>query len=76
MSLSKNIYPSLELVQPRKTRPFIIERLLMGRKKSKQTNKQTNKQKGDCRGSSESTHVKMSKYWKSHAAAHLEVTVV
>ena len=37
--LSKNINPSLVLVQPRKTRPFITERLLMGRKKSNQTNK-------------------------------------
>ena len=40
VSLSKNINPSLELVQPRKTRPFITERLLMGRKESNQTNKQ------------------------------------
>ena len=39
VSLSKNINPSLELVQPMKTRPFITERLLMGRKKSNQTNK-------------------------------------
>ena len=31
--------PSIVLVQPRKTRPFIIERLLMGRKGSNQTNK-------------------------------------
>ena len=40
VSLSKNINPSLELVQPRKTRPFISERLSMGRrpKESKQTN--------------------------------------
>ena len=38
-SLSKNINPSLVLVQPRKTRPFITERLLMGRKESNQTNK-------------------------------------
>ena len=44
VSLSKNINPSLVLVQPRKTRPFITERLLMGRKESNQTNKQTNKQ--------------------------------
>ena len=43
VSLSKNIYPSLVLVQPRKTRPFITEKLLMGRKESNQTNKQ-NKQ--------------------------------
>ena len=39
MYLSKNINPSLVLVQPRKTRPFITERLLMGRKESNQTNK-------------------------------------
>ena len=37
VSLSKNINPSLELVQPRETRPFITERLLMGRKESNQT---------------------------------------
>ena len=41
VSLSKNINPSLVLVQPRKTCPFITERLLMGRKESNQTNKQT-----------------------------------
>ena len=40
VSLSKNINPSLVLVQPRKTRPFITERLLIGRKESNQTNKQ------------------------------------
>ena len=28
--------------------------------------------KGACRGSSESTHVKMPHCWKSHALAHLE----
>ena len=39
VSLSKNINPSLVLVQPRKTRPFITERLLIGRKKIK-SNKQ------------------------------------
>ena len=39
VSLSKNINPSLVLVQPRKTRLYITERLLMGRKKSNQTNK-------------------------------------
>ena len=38
VSLSKNINPSLVLVQPRKTRPYITERLLMGRKESNQTN--------------------------------------
>ena len=37
VSLSKNIYPNLVLVQPRKTRPYITERLLMGRKESNQT---------------------------------------
>ena len=40
VSLSKNINPSLVLVLPRKTCPFITERLLMGRKESNQTNKQ------------------------------------
>ena len=36
MSLSKNINHSLVLVQPKKTRPNITERLLMGRKESNQ----------------------------------------
>ena len=40
VSLSKNINPSLVLVQHRKTRPFITESLLMGCKESNQTNKQ------------------------------------
>ena len=36
---ARHINPSLVLVQPRKTRPYISERLLMGRKESiKQTN--------------------------------------
>ena len=39
VSLSKNINPSLVLVQPRKIRPFITERMLMGRKELNQTNK-------------------------------------
>ena len=39
VSLSKNINPSFVLVQPRKTCPFITERLLMGHKESDQTNK-------------------------------------
>ena len=30
--------------------------------------------KGGCRGSSESTHVKMSNCWKSHATTHMIVT--
>ena len=38
VSLNKNITPSLVLVQPRKTRPIITERPLMGRKESNQTN--------------------------------------
>ena len=38
VSLSKNINPSLVLAQPRKTRPFLPERLLMGCKASNQTN--------------------------------------
>ena len=32
--LARHIYPSLVLVQPRKTRPCLTERLLMGRKES------------------------------------------
>ena len=39
VSLNKNINPSLVLFQPRKTHPYITERLLMGRKESNQTNK-------------------------------------
>ena len=35
---ARHINPSLVLVQPRKTRPFITERLLMGHKESNQTN--------------------------------------
>ena len=34
VSMSKNINPSLVLVQPRETRPFITARLLMGHKES------------------------------------------
>ena len=41
MSLSKNINPSLVLVQPSKTRPFITERLLMGCKESNQMKKKS-----------------------------------
>ena len=37
--LSKNINPSFVLVQHRKTRPFMTEGLLMGRKESNQSNK-------------------------------------
>ena len=37
VSLSKNINPSLVLVLHRKTRPFITEILLMGRKELNQT---------------------------------------
>ena len=36
--LEQDIYPSLVLIQPRKTRPCLTERLLMGRK---ELNKQT-----------------------------------
>ena len=39
VSLSMNINSSLALVQPRKTSPFITERLFMGHKGSNQTNK-------------------------------------
>ena len=41
---ARHINPSLVLVPPRKTRPYLTERLLMGRKESNRTNKQTNKQ--------------------------------
>ena len=34
----RHIYPSLVLVQPRKTRPCLTEKLLTGRKESNQTN--------------------------------------
>ena len=37
VSLSKNINPSLVLVQPRKTCPYITGRLSMGCKESNQT---------------------------------------
>ena len=37
-----HINPSLVLVQPRKTRPYITQGLLMGCKELNQTNKQTN----------------------------------
>ena len=40
--LEQDIYPSLVLGKPRKTRPCITERLLMGRRESNQTNKQMN----------------------------------
>ena len=42
VSLTENINPRLVLVKPRKNRPYITERLLMGRNESNQT-KQTNK---------------------------------
>ena len=42
VSLSKNVNPSLVLVQPRKTHPFINEISLMGRKESYQTIKTVN----------------------------------
>ena len=38
--LERHIYPSLVLVQPRKTRPCLTERLLMGHKESNLTKKQ------------------------------------
>ena len=41
VSLSKNINHSLVLVQPRKTCPFLTERLLMGRKESNKKKKST-----------------------------------
>ena len=38
---ARHINPVLVLVQPSKTRPYITEKLLMGRKESNQTNKLT-----------------------------------
>ena len=35
----EHIHPSIVLVQPRKTRPYITERLLMGHKESNKQNK-------------------------------------
>ena len=46
VSLSKNINPSLVLVQPRMNRPYITERLLMERIVSNQSNKQKSKVHG------------------------------
>ena len=43
VSLSKNINPSFVLVQPGKTRPYISQRLLMGRKESNQTKQKLDK---------------------------------
>ena len=37
VSLSKDINPSLDLIQPKKIRPNITERLLMGRKETNQS---------------------------------------
>ena len=68
VSLSKNINPSLVLVQPRKTRPFITERLLMGRKESNQTNKQTNKQIGSEKNISQGNHYTS---WKQRTCFYL-----
>ena len=53
VSSCKNINPGLVLVQPRKTPPFITERLLMGRKESNQT-KTVSLSKSNCeRGKSQ-----------------------
>ena len=45
-SLSKTHYPSLVLVQPRKTFPCLTERLLMGCKESNQTKTSYNQASG------------------------------
>ena len=45
VSLSKYINPSLVLVQPRKTRPYITERLLMGRVKNQINHQSINQSK-------------------------------
>ena len=39
VSMNKSINPSLVLFQPRKARPYITERLLMGRKESNKKKK-------------------------------------
>ena len=39
---ARHCYPSIVLVQPRKTHPCLTERVLMGRKESNQTNKTSN----------------------------------
>ena len=44
VSLSKNISPSLVLVQPRNTSPYTTDRLLMGLKESNQTKQNKQKQ--------------------------------
>ena len=54
---------SVVLVQPRKTRPCLTERLLMGRKESNQTNKRTRSMDQDLavvKGSYDSFPVKQS----------------
>ena len=60
VSLSKNINPSLVMVQPRRTCPFITERLLIGRKESNQTKKLRQIQEGLLSLTSESM---CRKYW-------------
>ena len=51
VSLSKHINPCLILVQPKKTRPYITERLLMGRKNQiKQNQLPTQKAKTNSAG--------------------------
>ena len=60
VTLSKNINPSLVLVQPRHTRPYITERLLMGRKESNQTNY--------------SQDVHLLKYFKGHLIIFLRIS--
>ena len=74
VSLRKNINPSLVLVQPRKTRPYITERLLMGHKESNQTKQKRRQLKLiHFSGSTKSTKnscfhflpVIVSKYWEN-----------
>ena len=65
VSLSKNINPSLIPVQPRKTRPFITERLLIGRKEPNQTNKTGARG----RGNSSTFHLLKNRCKKTESAA-------
>ena len=59
MVLEQDTYPSFVLVQPREIRPYITERLLMGRKESNQTNK----------GGVLFSHTVLSRFYIWHAAA-------
>ena len=71
VSLSKNINPSLVLVQPRKTHPFITERLLMGSKESNQANKHTNKETSHTREPREQVITRLDSIIKTTLVLHV-----